>query len=95
MTSPTAPAAGRAAAVHHSFRINQFLQGAITTEHGLRGSFVGPVDDHPDHATSNGLPSPSGTTRGVADPAVAERPAANGGRPWDCVRGLGARDGER
>ena len=47
----------------HAFRINQFLQGAITTEHGQRGSFVGPWTTSPVIATSNGLLPPSGTTR--------------------------------
>jgi hypothetical protein len=47
----------------HAFRINQFLQGAITTENGLRGSFVGPWTTSPVIATSNGLLPPSGTTR--------------------------------
>ncbi|MGB6721625.1 MAG: hypothetical protein WBE72_12575, partial [Terracidiphilus sp.] len=46
-----------------AFRINQFLQGAITTEHGLRGSFVGPWTTTPIVATSNGLLPPSGTVR--------------------------------
>ena len=46
-----------------AFRINQFLQGAITTEHGLRGSFVGPWTTSMVEATSNGLLYPSGTVR--------------------------------
>ncbi len=47
----------------HSFRINQFLQGAITTEHGLRGSFIGPWTTSEVEATSNGLVFPSGHVR--------------------------------
>ena len=47
----------------HSFRINQFLQGAITTENGARGSFTGPWTTSKVIATSNGLLPPSGTTR--------------------------------
>ena len=47
----------------HSFRINQFLQGAITTENGARGSFTGPWTTSRVIATSNGLLPPSGTTR--------------------------------
>jgi len=47
----------------HAFRINQFLQGAITTEGGARGSFVGPWTTSEVVATSNGLLPPSGTTR--------------------------------
>ena len=45
------------------FRINQFLQGAITTENGTRGSFAGPWTTSPVVATSNGLVYPLGTTR--------------------------------
>jgi len=45
------------------FRINQFLQGALTTYSGARGSFVGPWTTSPVIATSNGLLPPSGTTR--------------------------------
>jgi hypothetical protein len=46
-----------------SFRINQFLQGALTTYSGARGSFVGPWTTSPVIATSNGLLPPAGTTR--------------------------------
>ncbi len=46
-----------------SFRINQFLQGALTTYSGAKGSFVGPWTTRPVIATSNGLLPPSGTTR--------------------------------
>jgi hypothetical protein len=45
------------------FRINQFLQGALTTYSGARGSFVGPWTTSPVIATSNGLLPPSGTLR--------------------------------
>ena len=47
----------------HSFRINQFLQGALTTYSGAKGSFTGPWTTSPVIATSNGLLPPSGTTR--------------------------------
>ena len=68
----------------HSFRINQFLQGAITTEHGLRGSFVGPWTTSPIIATSNGLLPPSGTTRVSPSPLWSDGLSANGAvRPWD------------
>ena len=68
----------------HSFRINQFLQGAITTEHGLRGSFVGPWTTTPIIATSNGLLPPSGTTRVSPGPLWSDGLSANGAvRPWD------------
>lgn len=50
-------------AIIHSFRINQFLQGAITTQNGARGSFVGPWTTSKVKATSNGLLPPSGTVR--------------------------------
>ena len=46
-----------------SFRINQFLQGALTTYSGSRGSFIGPWTTSRVIATSNGLLPPSGTTR--------------------------------
>ena len=47
----------------HSFRINQFLQGALTTYSGARGSFVGPWTTSKVVATSNGLLPPSGAIR--------------------------------
>jgi hypothetical protein len=47
----------------HSFRINQFLQGALTTYSGAKGSFTGPWTTSKVVATSNGLLPPSGTTR--------------------------------
>jgi hypothetical protein len=46
-----------------SFRLNQFLQGALTTYSGARGSFTGPWTTSKVIATSNGLLPPSGTTR--------------------------------
>jgi hypothetical protein len=68
----------------HAFRINQFLQGAITTEHGLRGSFVGPWTTSPVIATSNGLLPPSGTTRVSPNPLWSDGLSANGAvRPFD------------
>jgi hypothetical protein len=62
----------------HAFRINQFLQGAITTEHGLRGSFVGPWTTSPVEATSNGLPYPSGTVRVSPNALWSDGLSANG-----------------
>ncbi|PZS39417.1 MAG: hypothetical protein DLM62_08400, partial [Pseudonocardiales bacterium] len=47
----------------HSFRINQFLQGALTTYSGAKGSFTGPWTTSKVVATSNGLLPPLGTTR--------------------------------
>jgi hypothetical protein len=60
------------------FRINQFLQGAITTEHGLRGSFVGPWTTSPVVATSNGLLYPLGTTRVSPTALWSDGLSANG-----------------
>jgi hypothetical protein len=62
----------------HGFRINQFLQGAITTEHGLRGSFVGPWTTSPVEATSNGLPFPSGHVRVSPNALWSDGLPANG-----------------
>jgi hypothetical protein len=62
----------------HAFRINQFLQGAITTENGLRGSFVGPWTTSPVEATSNGLPYPSGTVRVSPNALWSDGLSANG-----------------
>jgi hypothetical protein len=62
----------------HAFRINQFLQGAITTEHGLRGSFVGPWTTSPVEATSNGLPFPSGHVRVSPNALWSDGLVANG-----------------
>ena len=59
------------------FRINQFLQGAITTEHGLKGSFVGPWTTSPVVATSNGLPYPSGAVRVSPTPLWSDGLSAN------------------
>jgi hypothetical protein len=68
----------------HAFRINQFLQGAITTEHGLRGSFTGPWTTSMVEATSNGLPYPSGTVRVSPSALWSDGLAANGAvRPND------------
>lgn len=47
----------------HKFRINQFLQGALTTYTGHRGSFVGPWSLSKVEATSNGEPYPYGHVR--------------------------------
>ena len=61
-----------------SFRINQFLQGALTTYSGARGSFVGPWTTSPVIATSNGLLPPSGTTRVSPSPLWSDGLSANG-----------------
>jgi hypothetical protein len=68
----------------HSFRINQFLQGALTTYSGARGSFVGPWITSPVEATSNGQPWPSGTVRTSPSALWSDGIASNGvARPWD------------
>ncbi len=68
----------------HQFRINYFLQGALTTYSGARGSFVGPWTTSPVEATSNGLPWPSGTVRVSPSSLWSDGLASNGpARPWD------------
>jgi hypothetical protein len=60
------------------FRINQFLQGAITTENGTKGSFAGPWTTSPVVATSNGLLFPAGTERVSPTSLWSDGLAANG-----------------
>ena len=68
----------------HAFRINQFLQGALTTYSGARGSFVGPWETSEVVATSNGLLPPSGTTRVSPSNLWSDGLSANGAvRPYD------------
>ena len=68
----------------HQFRINQFLQGALTTYRGIRGSFVGPWTTSRVLATSNGLLPPAGTTRVSPNALFSDGLTANGAvRPWD------------
>jgi len=68
----------------HSFRINQFFQGAITTYSGARGSFVGPWTTRRVLATSNGLLPPSGTTRVRPKALWSDGLVANNAvRKWD------------
>ena len=67
-----------------SFRINQFLQGALTTYSGSRGSFIGQWTTSAVIATSNGLLPPSGTTRVSPTPLWSDGLAANNQvRLWD------------
>ena len=67
-----------------SFRINQFLQGALTTYSGSRGSFIGQWTTSAVIATSNGLLPPSGTTRVSPTPLWSDGlPANNQVRLWD------------
>ena len=68
----------------HSFRVNQFLQGALTTYSGARGSFAGPWTTSQVIATSNGLMPPSGTTRVSPTPLWSDGLVANNQvRPLD------------
>jgi hypothetical protein len=68
----------------HPFRINQFLQGALTTYSGSRGSFIGKWTTSAVIATSNGLLPPSGTTRVSPTPLWSDGLAANNEvRLWD------------
>jgi hypothetical protein len=68
----------------HSFRINQFLQGALTTYSGSRGSFIGQWTTSKVIATSNGLLPPSGTTRVSPSPLWSDGLVANNQvRLWD------------
>ncbi len=67
-----------------SFRVNQFLQGALTTYSGSRGSFIGQWTTSQVLATSNGLLPPSGTTRVSPTPLWSDGlPANNQVRLWD------------
>jgi hypothetical protein len=74
-----------------AFRINQFLQGAITTENGARGSFVGPWTTSAVVATSNGLPYPSGTVRVSPTPLWSDGLPANGAVRSDDAFGVWGR----
>jgi len=74
-----------------AFRINQFLQGAITTENGARGSFVGPWTTSEVVATSNGLPYPSGTVRVSPTPLWSDGLSANGAVRSDDAFGVWGR----
>jgi hypothetical protein len=73
------------------FRINQFLQGAITTENGTRGSFAGPWTTSPVVATSNGLVYPLGTTRVSPTALWSDGLSANGAVRADDAFGVWAR----
>ena len=77
--------ADRAAAVHpHSFRINQFLQGALTTYSGARGFLRGPVGDHWGHRHQQRPAAAAGTTRVSPTQLWSDGLAANGTvRPFD------------
>ena len=66
------------------FRITQFLQGALTTYSGARGSWVGPWTTSMVEATSNGLPYPQGTVRASPSQLWSDGLVANNAvRPLD------------
>ena len=69
------------------FQVNSFLQGALTTYSGAKGSFVGPWATSEVEATSNGLPYPSGTVRANPHALYGDGLPANG-----AVRGSDAFD---
>jgi hypothetical protein len=67
-----------------SHRINQFLQGPLTTYSGDRGSFVGPWTTSRVLATSNGSLPPVGSTRVSPNALFSDGLTANGAeRPSD------------
>jgi len=75
----------------NGFRINQFLQGAVTTEGGIRGSFVGPWTTTEIEATSNGLLYPQGTVRVSPSSLWSDGLSANGAVRPDDAFGVWAR----
>ena len=79
----------------HSFRINQFLQGALTTYSGAKGSFVGPWTTSCGHCHQQ---RPAASVRddpGLAVRAVVGRPARQrGGARERRLRRLGALTGD-
>jgi hypothetical protein len=60
------------------FRLTQFLQGALTTYSGVRGSWTGPWTTSEVEATSNGLPFPQGTVRLSPGPLWSDGVSVNG-----------------
>jgi len=60
------------------FRLTQFLQGALTTYSGDRGSWTGPWTTSEVDATSNGLPFPQGTVRLSPGPLWSDGVSVNG-----------------
>lgn len=66
------------------FRLTQFLQGALTTYSGDRGSWTGPWTTSEVDATSNGLPFPQGSVRASPSYLWSDGMVANGAvRPND------------
>jgi len=66
------------------FRITQFLQGALTTYSGARGSWVGPWTTSMVEATSNGQTYPHGSVRVSPSPLWSDGLVANNAvRPLD------------
>ena len=60
------------------FTINSFLQGALTTYSGAKGSFTGPWTTSKVEATSAGLPYPLNTIRVEPGPLGSDGLSANG-----------------
>jgi hypothetical protein len=60
------------------FRITQFLQGAVTTNSGSKGSWAGPWVTSQIEATTNGQPSPQGTVEGSPSYLWTDGAVANG-----------------
>jgi hypothetical protein len=66
------------------FQLNSFLEGAVTTGNGQRGSFTGPWTTSQVIATSNGNPPPLGTKRAYPDGLYGDGVKSNGAvRPQD------------
>jgi hypothetical protein len=60
------------------FQVNSFLEGAITTQNGQKGSFTGPWTTSEVEATSDGLAYPLGTVRVNPTALYADGFKANG-----------------
>jgi hypothetical protein len=73
------------------FRISQFLEGALTTYNGTRGSWTGPWITSLVEATSNGLPFPQGHVRVSPSFLWSDGLAANGTVRGNDAFGLWAR----
>jgi hypothetical protein len=66
------------------FRLTQFQQGALTTDVGDKGSWIGPWVTSQIEATSNGLPFPQGTVEASPSYLWTDGAVANGAaRPDD------------
>jgi hypothetical protein len=75
------------------FRVTQFLQGALTTYSGDRGSWTGPWTTSEVEATSNGLPYPQGSVRLSPSPLWSDGVSVNGAVRGDDAFGVWRRVG--